>query len=236
LILGPDKKRLSKRHGAVAVEEYRNQGILPEALVNFLALLGWNPGDEREIFSLEELVKEFDLSRAGGSNAVFDIKKLQWMNGRYMSSLSLDRIIQALEPYLPDSSWTADPDFSKRVDLMRTRAVTLLELVQMLEPFYKEDFSYDPKGLEKARKEAGLKNLLEEFSHELNGLNDWEIATLEAKLRTFTESKGIKASVLIHPLRLAISGRTSGPGLFELLEVTGKAKTLQRLEKFLSNL
>ena len=236
LILGPDKKRLSKRHGAVAVEEYRNQGILPEALVNFLALLGWNPGDEREIFSLEELVKEFDLSRAGGSNAVFDIKKLQWMNGRYMSSLNLDRIIQALEPYLPDSSWTADPDFSKRVDLMRTRAVTLLELVQMLEPFYKEDFSYDPKGLEKARKEAGLKNLLEEFSHELNGLNDWEIATLEAKLRTFTESKGIKASVLIHPLRLAVSGRPSGPGLFELLEVTGKAKTLQRLEKFLSNL
>jgi nondiscriminating glutamyl-tRNA synthetase len=236
LILGPDKKRLSKRHGAVAVEEYRNQGILPEALVNFLALLGWNPGDEREIFSLEDLVKEFDLSRAGGSNAVFDIKKLQWMNGRYMSSLSLDRIIQSLEPYLPDSSWAADPDFSKRVDLMRTRAVTLVELAQMLEPFYKEDFSYDQKGLEKARKEAGLKNLLEEFSHELQTVNDWEIPTLEAKLRAFTESKNIKAAVVIHPLRLAASGRTSGPGLFELLQVTGKEKTLRRLEKFLTNL
>jgi glutamyl-tRNA synthetase len=235
LILGPDKKRLSKRHGAVAVEEYRNQGILPEALVNFLALLGWNPGDEREIFSLEELVKEFDLSRAGGSNAVFDIKKLQWMNGRYMSSLSLERIIQALEPYLPDQSWTTDADFSMRVDLMRTRAVTLIELVQMLEPFYKEDFSYDPKGLEKAKKEPGLKNLLQEFSQELQA-SDWEISALETKLRTFSENKGMKAAVLIHPLRLAVSGRTSGPGLFELLQVTGKAKTLQRLEKFLSNL
>jgi glutamyl-tRNA synthetase len=233
LILGPDKKRLSKRHGAVAVEEYQNQGILPEALTNFLALLGWNPGDESEIFSLEELTQEFDLARAGGSNAVFDFKKLLWMNGRYMSSLSLERILEAVEPFLQNKDWTKDPQFPQRVDLMRTRAVTLVELVQMLEPFYREDFSYDAKGLEKTRKESGLKPLLEEFTRGLSSLPDWEIGTLETYLRTFTETKGIKAAVLIHPVRLAVSGKTSGPGLFELLHSMGKEGTIHRLERFL---
>lgn len=233
LILGPDKKRLSKRHGSVAVEEYRNQGILPEALVNFLALLGWNPGDEREIFSLEELTKEFDLVRAGSSNAVFDLKKLLWMNGRYMSSLSLERILEAVEPYLQNKVWTKDPHFTQRVELMRTRAVTLVELVQMLEPFYREDFPYDAKALEKARKDPALKPLLEEFTRGLSELPDWEIASLETYLRTFTETKGIKAAVLIHPVRLAVSGKTSGPGLFELLHSMGKDGTIRRLERFL---
>ena len=236
LILGPDKKRLSKRHGAVAVEEYRTQGILPEALVNFLALLGWNPGDEREIFSLQQLTQEFDLNRVGSSNAVFDFKKLQWMNGKYMSALPLQRIVEAIQSYLPNPDWSHDLDFPARVDLMRTRATTLVELAQMLEPYYNEDFSYDAKGLEKSRKENGLKPLLEEFAADLEHLQDWQIATLENELRTFTEKKGIKAAVLIHPTRLAVSGKTSGPGLFELLYSMGKEMTVRRLQKFLANL
>src|SRR5262249_28279418 len=105
LILGPDKKRLSKRHGSVAVEEYRNQGILPEALDNFLALLGWNPGDEREILSLQELSREFDFDRVNSSNAVFDLKKLQWMNGKYLSSIELSRVIELVKPYLENQDW-----------------------------------------------------------------------------------------------------------------------------------
>jgi len=236
LILGPDKKRLSKRHGSVAVEEYRNQGILPETLVNFLALLGWNPGDEREIFSLQELIQEFDLKRAGGSNAVFDLKKLQWMNGRYLSSSSLQRILQALEPFLPDPGWMNHPDFPQRVDLMRTRAVTLVELAQMLEIFYIDEFAYDSKGMEKVRKENNLQPFLQELITALEQLAQWQVADLEALLRTFTEQKGIKAAVLIHPLRLAVSGKTSGPGLFELLHVMGKQQTIQRLNRFLAGL
>ena len=232
LILGPDKKRLSKRHGAVAVEEYRNQGILPEALVNFLALLGWNPGDEREIFSLDELTQEFDLKRVGSSNAVFDFKKLLWMNGKYMSSLSLQRILEAVEPFLQNKEWSKDAEFSTRVDLMRTRATTLVELVQMLATYYVEDFEYDPKGLEKARKESGLKPLLDEFTAVLSNLQDWQIPVLEASLRAFTEQKAIKASVLIHPIRLGVSGKTSGPGLFELLQSLGRQSTITRLQRF----
>jgi glutamyl-tRNA synthetase len=236
LILGPDKKRLSKRHGAVAVEEYRNLGILPEALVNFLALLGWNPGDEREIFSLEELTKEFALERVGSSNAIFDFKKLQWMNGKYMSMVSPERILTAVEPYLPKPEWKEDPSFQTRVDLMRTRATTLVELVQMLEPYYSEDFPYDTKALEKARKESGLKLRLDEFTSDLESLPDWEIAALEAELRNFTEQKGIKAAVLIHPIRLAISGKPSGPGLFDLLHSMGREKTIRSLRRFLNTL
>jgi glutamyl-tRNA synthetase len=236
LILGPDKKRLSKRHGAVAVEEYRNQGILPEALVNFLALLGWNPGDEREIFSLDELTREFDLERVGSSSAVFDFKKLLWMNGKYMSSLSLERILEAVGPFLQNKDWEKDAEFSKRVDLMRTRATTLVELVQMLATYYVEDFAYDPKGLEKARKEAGLKELLQEFTSLLANLQEWQIPALETSLRTFTEQKGIKAAVLIHPIRLGVSGKTSGPGLFELLQSLGHQNTITRLQRFITEL
>lgn len=232
LILGPDKKRLSKRHGSVAVEEYRSQGILPEALVNFLALLGWNPGDERELFSLEELIKEFDLERVGSSNAVFDLKKLIWMNGKYMSSLGLDRILEAIQPFLPNQDWNKDPEFPKRVDLMRTRASTLVELAQLLDVFYNEEFAFDQKGVEKARKEAGLKALLEEFNLVLQNLPDWQIETLESQLRNFTEQKGVKAAVLIHPIRLGVSGRTSGPGLFELLQSLGQESTVRRLHRF----
>ncbi len=236
LILGPDKKRLSKRHGAVAVEEYRTQGILPEALVNFLALLGWNPGDDREIFSLEDLIKEFGLERVGSSNAVFDFKKLLWMNGKYMSSLSLQRILEALEPYLPDKEWSRNPEFAARVDLMRTRATTLVELILMLEPYYNEDFSYDAKALDKARKEAGLKSLLEDFTGILTNLSEWQIALLEDQLRSFAEQRGIKPSVLIHPIRLAVSGKTSGPGLFELLLSMGQENTVRRLQRFIRSL
>lgn len=236
LILGPDKKRLSKRHGSVAVEEYRNQGILPDALVNFLALLGWNPGDEREIFSLLELVREFDLKRVGSSNAVFDHKKLQWMNGKYLSLVPQSRVLELLEPYLQDKGWGNDALFSQRVDLMRTRAVTLVELAQMLTPFYTVDFAYDSAGFEKLKKDPALSGLLQEFMVSLSTLDRWNHQSLEAALREFTNQHGIKASVIIHPFRLALTGKTAGPGLFELVEAMDKEDSIARLHRFVSEL
>jgi len=233
LILGQDKKRLSKRHGSVAVEEYRNQGILPEALNNFLALLGWNPGDEREIMSAEELTKEFDLERVNSSNAVFDLKKLQWMNGKYISTVPLDRLLQLLDPFLPDLNWKQNPDFTKWVELIRTRAVTLVELAAMLAPFLQDEFAYDPAGLEKAKKDPAALQLLKEYAPTLSEVNPWDHKTLEAHLRKFTEGHSVKPAVLIHPIRMAISGKTAGPGLFELIELTGPQKTIVRLNRFL---
>jgi glutamyl-tRNA synthetase len=234
LILGPDKKRLSKRHGSVAVEEYRNQGILPEALANFLALLGWNPGDEREIMSLDELTREFDLKRVNSSNAVFDVKKLQWMNGKYLATIDLNRMIGMVTPVLENKDWVNDPDFSKRVELMRTRAASISDLAQLLVPFYKDDFPYDPAGLEKLKKDATLPALLCEFIPVLEQTGDWTHSVLEVAVRDFTTQKACKPAVLIHPIRLAITGKTGGPGLFELLELMGKENTLSRLRRFLT--
>jgi glutamyl-tRNA synthetase len=234
LILGPDKKRLSKRHGSVAVEEYQSQGILPEALLNFLALLGWNPGDEREIMSKEELTQEFDLHRVNSSNAVFDMKKLNWMNGKYLSSVPLERMLEVLPPYMEEKSWMDDPEFPKRVDLMRTRALSLVDLVQILAPFYKEDFPYDPAGFEKFKKDPSLPGLIEDFIPVLSGTEPWERHALESNLRAFLEPRGVKAAALIHPIRLALTGKTVGPGLFEVVELMGKEKTIVRLKRFAS--
>lgn len=236
LILGPDKKRLSKRHGSVAVEEYRNQGILPEALVNFLALLGWNPGDEREIMSREELIEAFDLRRVNSSNAVFDVKKLEWMNGKYLSMIPLDSFLQQLEPYLAEKSWMQDSLFPKRVELMRTRAVTMRELPALLEPFYRNDFPYDTAALEKTRKDPAIAGLVREFTEALARLQTWDKQSLETALRDLSTARAIKPAVIIHPVRLAISGKTAGPGLFELLEVMDKDNTIARLQRFIQSL
>ncbi len=232
LILGPDKKRLSKRHGSVAVEEYRNQGVLPEALVNFLALLGWNPGDEREVMSMEELIREFDLDRVNSSNAVFDIKKLQWMNGKYLSLIPLDRMIETLRPHLKNADWEKDPDFANRVELMRTRAQSVLDLEDLLTPFYRNDFAYDEAGFTKVKKDPKLPELLSELIADIEKVDPWNHQTLEAYFRSFADEHGIKSAVIIHPVRLAISGKTGGPGLFELLEVMGKQNTVDRLQRF----
>jgi glutamyl-tRNA synthetase len=236
LILGTDKKRLSKRHGSVAVEEYQRMGILPEALVNFLALLGWNPGDEREIMSLDELVQEFDLDRVNSSNAVFDLKKLQWMNSKYLSMIPLQRVIELLRPHLKHGEWQNDPGFEKRVDLMRTRATTILEIEDLLLPFYQNDFAYDQAGLTKTQKDASLPALLDELTASVNSIEPWNHQTIEAHFRSFSELHGIKSAVIIHPVRLAISGKTGGPGLFELLELMGKQNTIERLSRFIGTL
>jgi glutamyl-tRNA synthetase len=236
LILGPDKKRLSKRHGSVAVEEYRNQGILPETLVNFLALLGWNPGDDREILTREELVNEFDLRKVNSSNAVFDSKKLQWMNGKYLSLISIDQLIPLLVPFLENKEWLKDPDFVRRAELLRTRAFTLADLAEMLKPFYRTDFTYDTSALEKFRKDSSSQKALEEFLPTLAALSVWNHQTLEGALRDYTQQRAIKSGIVIHPIRLALTGKTGGPGLFEIMEVMGKDGTLVRLSRFLEEL
>ena len=236
LILGPDKKRLSKRHGSVAVEEYRNQGILPEALLNFLVLLGWNPGDEREIMSREELVKEFDLRKVNSSNAVFDFKKLQWMNGKYLSMIPIERLLGLLKPFLSDENWIGDPAFHQRVELMRSRAVTLVELGQSLLPFYRMDFSYDSAAFEKFKKDPSVPELLESFIPQIEALVSWDKHAVENAVREFTQPRNMKAAVVIHPVRLALTGKTAGPGLFELVEVMGKENTIARLRRFAQEL
>jgi glutamyl-tRNA synthetase len=158
------------------------------------------------------------------------------MNGKYLSSVSTDRILHLLPPFVEEKSWIEDPLFPKRVELMRTRAVTLRELVDSLAPYYRDDFAYDAAALEKSRKDSALVKLLDGFTSTLPDVTVWNHSTLEAHLRDFMTQRGVKAGVLIHPIRLSLTGKTMGPGLFEVMEVMGKENTIARLRRFVQEL
>jgi glutamyl-tRNA synthetase len=236
LILGPDKKRLSKRYGATSVEEFRNEGILPQALYNFLALLGWNPGDDREVMSREEMIAAFSVDRLNASAAVFDREKLWWMNSQYMSRLSLQDLWPHLEPFV-ERAGLKDADrerLTAALELYRTRARTLKELAEAVPYFFQEELAYDPAASAKFQKDPDLRGHLETLRDRFAGLPAFIKEALEAELRAVADERGIKAGVLIHPTRMALSGATAGPPLFDLIEVMGREATDRRLGRYIA--
>jgi glutamyl-tRNA synthetase len=238
LILGPDKKRLSKRYGATSVEEFRNEGILPQALYNFLALLGWNPGDEREIMTREEMIAAFSVDRLNASAAVFDREKLWWMNAQYMSRLSVQELWPHLEPFI-EQAGLKDADrerLAAALELHRIRAQILKELAGAVTYFFQEELAYDPAAAAKFLKDAGLPELLEALRDRYARLPRFDKETLEAELRSLADELGIKPAVLIHPTRMALSAAAAGPPLFDLIEVMGREATERRLRRFLAYL
>ncbi len=236
LILGPDKKRLSKRYGATSVEEFRNEGILPQALYNFLALLGWNPGDDREIMTREEMIAAFTVERLNASAAVFDREKLWWMNAQYMSRLSLQELWPHLEPFLEQAGLkeTDRERLTAALELHRTRAQTLKELAGAVAYFFQEELAYDPAATAKWVKDADLPERLEALRDRYARLPRFDKETLEAELRSLAEERGIKPAVLIHPTRMALSAATAGPPLFDLVEVMGREATEHRMGRFIA--
>ncbi|HSU84886.1 MAG TPA: glutamate--tRNA ligase [Thermoanaerobaculia bacterium] len=237
LILGQDKKRLSKRYGATSVEEFRNEGILPQALYNFLALLGWNPGGDREILSRDEMIRLFDVDRLNASPAVFDREKLLWMNSQYLSMLDAEALRPHLRPFLEEVGLgDADPArLDATVNLHRTRARTLRELAGMLIPYFRET-AYDPEASAKFLKDEDLPGHLEALRDRFAGLPDFTKEALEAALRAQAEERGIKAGVLIHPTRMALSGIAAGPPLFDLVETMGREATVRHFDRFIAYL
>jgi glutamyl-tRNA synthetase len=236
LILGPDKKRLSKRHGAASVEEFQKEGVLPQALYNFLALLGWSPGEDREILSRDEMIALFSVDRLNASPAVFDREKLLWMNSQYMAKLSLDEMRPHLQPFL-EQAGLVDQDpvrLSSALELHRTRARTLKELAEMAVPYFRETLVYDPAACAKFLKDPDLPSHLEDLRTRWAALPSFTKEALEAELRSSSEARGIKAGVLIHPTRMALSAATAGPPLFDLVEVLGRDASLDRLDRFLA--
>ena len=235
LILGQDRSKLSKRHGAVAVSYYRDEGILPEAFVNFLALLGWSPGEDREIFSMDELIKVFSLDRVGKKPAIFDINKLLWMNQEYIRKLDNEELVERIVPYLKRSGLIGeefDRDYLlKVVHLMKERLQTLRDLEKIGYYYFKDDFDYDPKGLKK-RIYPGVEKRLEMVIEELEKIDEWDEKACEDVVRSIADKEACKAGEIIHPIRLGISGMTFGPGLFELMELLGKARVINRLKRF----
>lgn len=227
LIVNRERKKLSKRDGDVAVESYREKGYLPEALINFLALIGWSPGDEREFFTLPELVEAFSVERINVSAGVFDLDKLNHIQRQHFKSASTDRLVEACRPYAPAD---ADPAYLGRVlDLMRER-ILLPPEVAGLTYFFTDPTSYDEKAVKKRWKE-GSAALVRDFAEELSHLSEWTVARLEACLTELTNDRGLGAGELIHPTRLAVTGVAAGAGLYETMEVLGQQTCVRRLRK-----
>lgn len=238
MILAPDRSKLSKRHGATSVEEFREQGFLAPAIVNYLTLLGWSPGDEQELFSPAETLEKFDLAKISRTAAIYDIQKLTWMNGRYMVSLDLDAVTRETIPFLVQRGLLGEQaarekydEIRKIVDVVRGRAKTLTELVDAVEYFFRDVVEYEEKGRNKYFVSPDTGDILFAAQAALKPLAVFDAKTLECVYQRLMEELGIKPGALIHPTRLALTGRTASPGLYDVMELLGKERCLERLDR-----
>jgi glutamyl-tRNA synthetase len=235
LMMGKDGSKLSKRHGAVSVEEYKGEGFLPEALVNYLILLGWYPGEGKEIIPVEEVIKRFDIKDISDVQARFDIDKLRWMNGDYIAKKEVKELVSLVRKQLAaagmDISGKDDEYLLQLTKLYQIRIKTLREFVELTDCFFKDNFTVDEKG--KAKYLDGEKNRssLKVFADKLEEVMEFTHTGLESACRELAEKMGVKAGELIHPARMAISGKTQGAGLFEMMELLGKEKVITRMRK-----
>jgi len=231
LVVNAQGKKLSKRDGDVSVDAYREQGYLPAGLINFLALLGWSNGDNREIWSLSDMEKVFDLSRVNSSPAVFDFDKLRYINQQHLWAMSDQDIAEELAPWFTRAGLEQpDPTFLIRVvGLMKPRCTLLPDFVEQARYFYQDPESYDPATAKK-RWKADSAELVQAYRQSL-ATAEWSATALEAALRSLCEERGQGAGSLIHPVRLAVSGVGGGPGLFEMLEVLGRETCMRRLDR-----
>lgn len=236
LILAPDRSKLSKRHGATALLEYRDLGFLPEAMVNFLALLGWSPGGDAEFMTVEEIVARFSLEGISAAAAVFDRDKLAWLNAQHLRRLPTGRLVAALRPFLEregllEERLVHDDAYCARVaQLMRERGHALAELAQASCLFFAAPQDYDARASAKWFGPPEAPELLLQTGAALAGVEPFESAQIEESVRQRALSKGIEAARMIHTLRLALTGRTVGPGLFELMAVLGREECRRRLQ------
>lgn len=238
MILGPDGKRLSKRHGATAVGEYQHQGILPGAMVNFLALLGWSPGDDREIMGRDELVACFSLDRVLRKSAVFDVKKLEWLNGQHLARIPGPELARRVEDLLAASRQSlVDRDrIPLLVELLKARARTEGELAAQVEAYLSDPPLRDPAAVEKHWKDVAATRRSLEALRDGFVAAEWNEVALEEALRQMAEVMGVGAGKLIHPLRVAVTGQAVSPGIFEVLVALGRERVLSRLAEALDRL
>ncbi|MEK7542178.1 MAG: glutamate--tRNA ligase [Patescibacteria group bacterium] len=230
LLLGEDRTKLSKRHGDSSVRTFRKEGYLPEAIVNFLALLGWNPGDNREIFSMQELVKEFSLERIQKGAAVFNIQRLDWINGFYIRNTPLDELTKLCEPYLPENTMNFNQQ-KMTVALYQERLKKLSEIGELADFFFTDKLEY-PKDLLlwKDATDEQAKNMLEILKGLIAGVGEWSHEKLEQVIMPEAE-KLQNRGYMLWPLRVALCGKKASPGPFEIAEILGKEQTLQRIKQ-----
>ncbi|MBD3393531.1 MAG: glutamate--tRNA ligase [Chitinivibrionales bacterium] len=236
VILSPDGGKLSKRKGAASVMDYKRGGYLPEALFNFLALLGWSPGDDREKMSRPEMIQAFSLEKVSPKASVLDEKKLAWMNGLYLQDASVDSLRGTVVQWWKDAGVVGaeagadDPHFAKVISLMKDRSKTIAELTENAAYFFADPAAYEEKAARKHFKERAPE-LLRTLARALEQAPSFDHASLEEIYRAQAEEAGVSAGKLIHPTRLAVTGVSFGPGLFELLEVLGRETVVRRMHR-----
>jgi len=238
MILGPDGQRLSKRHGATSVEEYRKRGYVPEALVNFIALLGWSPGDDREIMTLEEMCESFRISRVNRDPSRFDTEKLRWMGGQYIREMPVERLVEDIKTYFADRG----EDLSERsaawlekfAEAYRIRMKTLEELYEASRYLFEDSLEYDPKAVKKVLGKDGAIDRLRRAREMLAAREEWRSGELEEDFRGFCEREGVGLGKVAQPVRVAVTGSTASPPIFDTLELVGRERALARIDEALS--
>jgi glutamyl-tRNA synthetase len=242
MILGPDRSKLSKRHGSASIMEYQKQGYLPDAVVNFLALLGWSLDDKTDSISREELVANFSIERVGKTGAIFNHEKLAWMNGVYIRKLSTEELVEKAMPFLEAGLPRAvkrpiSPDYFRQiVPLLQERVRVLGEISELADFFFVDEFNYDAalllkKGMDREGAIAAL-----EVSRERLETCPFDASSLEGLLRPLAEELGLKTGVFFGLLRVAVTGRTAAPPLFDTMAVLGKERCIKRIDAALGML
>jgi glutamyl-tRNA synthetase len=246
-VLGTDKRKLSKRHGAPSWKELQQQGFLPEAVVNFLALIGWSYDDKTEFFTREELIQAFSLERVSVSGAIYDADKLAWMNGVYIRKLSIAEMTQRTLPFMerPAADGGLPDEIERPLDLAYTQRVlsleqerlrTLGEASHAVSFFYTENWEYETPLAQKGMDAATTRQALESAYQLLSSLTDWEQVGMEEQMRALMTELGLKPAQFLGAVRVAVSGRKATPPLFAMLEVLGRERALTRIQRALTSL
>jgi glutamyl-tRNA synthetase len=243
MIHGMDGKKLSKRHGATAVGDYQHEGILPAAMNNFLALLGWSPGGDREVMSMPEMIELFSEDGLLKKAAVFDPKKLEWMNGQYLSTIPIDTLEPIVAPLIEAAGLATRSELLARHDWwlmlleqLRVRARTTHDIVRQAAAYFRDEITYDPDAVAKqwkdrdvaARALASVRAVLAEI--------EWNAGAMEESTRRLAETLGVGAGKLFQPLRLALTGSAASPGIFDVLLILGRERSLRRIDAALAHL
>jgi glutamyl-tRNA synthetase len=240
MILGPDGARLSKRHGHTSVLEYRNDGYLPDALINYLALLGWSTEDSQQLFKQQEMIDKFSIERCSNSPATFDPQKLQWMNGEYIRMKAPGELVERFYGWIQATGREAMIQgwdralVAKTITLEQEKVKLLSEIPGRIDFFFTDKVEYKPEAVDKVLKTDTAKTVLEKAVAGLEQQADFSAAALEQFCRDIAAANGMKAGQVFHPIRVAVSGRTQGPSLFHMMEVMGKDEVIRRIKECLA--
>ena len=235
MILGSDKKRLSKRHGAPGIQNFKDNGYFPEVILNYLALLGWNPKNDEEIFSIDQLIDKFDFAQVQKKGASWDDKKLHWLSGQYILNLSSQEIFDSLR--LLDSSWGKGSDISHLIniiDALKPRSKSLNEFISQSKYFFTSPDSFDQDESQKAWPDNSTTAIVTLSYEYLKTFESWNSDFIEKEIKKFASENSFGAGKVIMPLRLAVFGALNGPSLFEIMHILGKNETLSRIQTALS--